>query len=57
MRRPAERLDADRTVPVDRLVDGLYEEQPRAGAVGALQAHRDRDRRLGRYVPLGRSAW
>ncbi|RSS51330.1 BTAD domain-containing putative transcriptional regulator [Streptomyces sp. WAC01280] len=39
-------LDAGRTVPVDRLVDGLYGEEPPAGAQGALQAQVSRLRRV-----------
>ncbi|MFF3842307.1 ATP-binding protein [Streptomyces sp. NPDC001930] len=39
-------LDAGRTVPVDRLVDGLYGEEPPAGAAGALQAQVSRLRRV-----------
>ncbi|MFI8767871.1 ATP-binding protein [Streptomyces sp. NPDC053792] len=38
-------LDAGRTVPVERLVDGLYGEEPPAGAQGALQAQVSRLRR------------
>ncbi|MGW6416875.1 BTAD domain-containing putative transcriptional regulator [Streptomyces sp. NPDC055055] len=38
-------LDAGRTVPVDRLVDGLYGEEPPAGAPGALQAQVSRLRK------------
>ncbi|CAM5241219.1 AfsR/SARP family transcriptional regulator [Streptomyces narbonensis] len=39
-------LDAGRTVPVDRLVDGLYGDEPPAGAQGALQAQVSRLRRV-----------
>ncbi|MFJ2936560.1 ATP-binding protein [Streptomyces sp. NPDC087219] len=39
-------LDAGRTVSVDRLVDGLYGEEPPAGAAGALQAQVSRLRRV-----------
>ncbi|WP_314613328.1 ATP-binding protein [Streptomyces stackebrandtii] len=39
-------LDAGRTVPVDRLVDGLYGEEPPAGTQGALQAQVSRLRRV-----------
>ncbi|MFC9703316.1 ATP-binding protein [Streptomyces sp. NPDC056943] len=39
-------LDAGRTVPVERLVDGLYGEEPPAGAQGALQAQVSRLRRV-----------
>ncbi|MFE1548805.1 ATP-binding protein [Streptomyces sp. NPDC058718] len=39
-------LDAGRSVPVDRLVDGLYGEEPPAGAQGALQAQVSRLRRV-----------
>ncbi|MFF8379731.1 ATP-binding protein [Streptomyces sp. NPDC015661] len=38
-------LDAGRTVPVERLVDGLYGDEPPAGAQGALQAQVSRLRR------------
>ncbi|MEU6620644.1 BTAD domain-containing putative transcriptional regulator [Streptomyces litmocidini] len=38
-------LDAGRTVPVERLVDGLYGDEPPAGAPGALQAQVSRLRR------------
>ncbi|MFB6841932.1 BTAD domain-containing putative transcriptional regulator [Streptomyces sp. NPDC056361] len=43
-------LDAGRTVPVERLVDGLYGEEPPAGAPGALQAQVSR---LRRTLPAG----
>ncbi|KQX57936.1 MULTISPECIES: AfsR/SARP family transcriptional regulator [unclassified Streptomyces] len=39
-------LDAGRTAPVERLVDGLYGETPPAGAAGALQAQVSRLRRV-----------
>ncbi|MFB7588365.1 BTAD domain-containing putative transcriptional regulator [Streptomyces sp. NPDC056169] len=39
-------LDAGRTVPVERLVDGLYGDEPPAGAQGALQAQVSRLRRV-----------
>ncbi|MFF9852756.1 BTAD domain-containing putative transcriptional regulator [Streptomyces litmocidini] len=38
-------LDAGRTVPVERLLDGLYGDEPPAGAQGALQAQVSRLRR------------
>ncbi|MFJ7960187.1 ATP-binding protein [Streptomyces sp. NPDC096319] len=38
-------LDAGRTVPVERLVDGLYGDEPPAGVQGALQAQVSRLRR------------
>ncbi|WP_369144759.1 BTAD domain-containing putative transcriptional regulator [Streptomyces sp. R44] len=38
-------LDAGRTVPVERLLDGLYGDEPPAGAPGALQAQVSRLRR------------
>ncbi|MFH8622656.1 ATP-binding protein [Streptomyces vietnamensis] len=38
-------LDAGRIVPVERLVDGLYGDEPPAGAQGALQAQVSRLRR------------
>ncbi|WP_051844843.1 BTAD domain-containing putative transcriptional regulator [Streptomyces globisporus] len=43
-------LDAGRTVPVERLVDGLYGDEPPAGAQGALQAQVSR---LRRALPAG----
>ncbi|MEX0171954.1 BTAD domain-containing putative transcriptional regulator [Streptomyces sp. LMG1-1-1.1] len=43
-------LDAGRVVPVERLVDGLYGEEPPAGAPGALQAQVSR---LRRTLPAG----
>ncbi|CAM5495204.1 AfsR/SARP family transcriptional regulator [Streptomyces tanashiensis] len=39
-------LDAGGTVPVERLVDGLYGEEPPAGTTGALQAQVSRLRRV-----------
>ncbi|MEV7567884.1 AfsR/SARP family transcriptional regulator [Streptomyces tanashiensis] len=39
-------LDAGGTVPVERLVDGLYGEEPPAGTAGALQAQVSRLRRV-----------
>ena len=38
-------LDAGRTVPVDRLIDGLYGDDPPAGAVNAVQSNVSRLRR------------
>ncbi|MGW1511573.1 ATP-binding protein [Streptomyces sp. NPDC002394] len=43
-------LDAGRTVPVERLVDGLYGDEPPAGVQGALQAQVSRLRRI---LPAG----
>ncbi|NEA27366.1 AfsR/SARP family transcriptional regulator, partial [Actinomadura bangladeshensis] len=38
-------LDAGRTVPTERLIDGLYGEEPPSGAANALQSQVSRLRR------------